>query len=71
MLRLGLLTAISLLLAPAVFSQTVARKPLPTEPLEKYDNPPAVAAPALAISPALASQFGPYTSYQVNVDAKR
>ena len=44
MLRLGLLTAISLLLAPAAFSQTVARKPLPTEPLEKYDNPPAVAA---------------------------
>src|SRR6266513_2759453 len=71
MLRLGLLTAISLLLAPAVFSQTVARKPLPTEPLEKYDNPPAVAAPApaLAISPALVSTFGPYTSYQVNVDA--
>ncbi len=68
MLRLGLVTAISLLLAPAVFSQTVARKPLPTEPLEKYDNPPAVAAPALVISPALTSQFGPYTSYQVNVD---
>jgi len=69
MLRLGLLTAISLLLVPAVFSQTVARKPLPTEPLEKYDNPPAVAAPAFAIAPALVSQFGPYTSYQVNVDA--
>ena len=69
MLRLGLLTAISLLLAPAAFSQTVARKPLPTEPLEKYDNPPAVAAPVLGISPALVSRFGPYTSYQVNVDA--
>jgi hypothetical protein len=69
MLRLGLLAAISLLLAPAVFSQTVARKPLPTEPLEKYDNPPAVAAPVLRISPALVSTFGPYTSYQVNVDA--
>jgi hypothetical protein len=69
MLRLGLFTVISLLLAPAALSQTVARKPLPTEPLEKYDNPPAVAARALAISPALVSQFGPYTSYQVNVDA--
>jgi hypothetical protein len=68
MLRLGLLTAISLLLAPAAFSQTVARKPLPTEPLEKYDNPPAVAALVLRISPALVSTFGPYTSYQVNVD---
>ena len=69
MLRLGLLTTISLLLAPAAFSQTVARKPLPTEPLEKYDNPPAIAAPALIISPALVSQFGSYISYQVNVDA--
>ncbi len=69
MLRLGLLTAISLLLAPAAFGQTVARKPLPTEPLEKYDNSPAVAAPILAVSPALVSSFGPYTSYQVNVDA--
>jgi hypothetical protein len=69
MLRLGLLTVISLLLAPAAFSQTVARKPLPTEPLEKYDNPPAIAAPVLRISPALVSTFGPYTSYQVNVDA--
>jgi FG-GAP-like repeat len=68
MLPRGLLIVISLLLAPAAFSQTVARKPLPTEPLEKYDNPPAVAAPALPISPALVSQFGPYTSYQVNVD---
>src|SRR5512133_874720 len=69
MLRLGLLAAISLLLALAVFSQTVARKPLPTEPLEKYDNQPAVAAPILEISPALVSRLGPYISYQVNVDA--
>ena len=70
MLRLGFLTAISPLLAAAAFSQTVARKPLPAGPLEKYDNPPAVAAPrVLAISPALVSRFGSYTSYQVNVDA--
>ncbi|MGE5213547.1 MAG: sialidase family protein [Nitrospirota bacterium] len=69
MLRLRLLTGICLLLAQAAFSQTVARKPLPTGPLEKYDNPPAIAAPILVISPALVSQFGPYTSYQVNVDA--
>jgi hypothetical protein len=69
MLRLGLLlTAISLLLVPAGFSQTASRKPLPTGPLEKYDNPPAVAAPVLGISPALVSEFGPYTSYQVNVN---
>jgi len=69
MFRLGLLTVVSLLLAPAAFSQTVARKPLPTEPLEKYDNPPAVAAEILSISQALVSRLGPYTSYQVNVDA--
>src|SRR5580765_5970347 len=70
MLRLGLSTAVSLLLVSAAFSQTVARKPLPTEPLEKYDNSPAVAEQqVLAISPALVSPFGPYTSYQVNVDA--
>jgi hypothetical protein len=69
MLRRGLLTAISLLLAAVAFSQTVARKPLPTEPLEKYDNQPAVAAPVLAVSPELVSRLGPYASYQVNVDA--
>src|SRR6516225_4436217 len=69
MLRLGSLTAISLLLATAASSQTTSRKSLPTEPLEKYDNPPALAAPAVRISPALISQFGQYTSYQVNVDA--
>src|SRR6476646_7431625 len=69
MLRLGLSTAVSLLLVSAAFSQTVARKPLPTEPLEKYDNPPAVAAPILELSPISISPFGPYTSYQVNVDA--
>jgi len=42
---------------------------VPSEPLEKYDNPPALGAPSLTISPALVSHFGPYTSYQVNVDA--
>ncbi len=69
MLRLGLSIAVSLLLVSAASSQRIARKPLPTEPLEKYDNSPAVAAPILAVSPALVSSFGPYTSYQVNVDA--
>ena len=69
MLCRGLLAAISLLLAAVAFSQTVARKPLPNEPLEKYDNQPAVAAPVLEISPALVSRLGPYISYQVNVDA--
>ena len=49
-------------------SQTLARKPLPKEPLEKYDNPPPL-SPAVATSPGLVSRFGPYISYQVNVDA--
>jgi hypothetical protein len=49
-------------------SQTAPRKPLPREPLEKYDNPPPL-SPAVATSPALISRFGPYVSYQVNVDA--
>ena len=49
-------------------SQTLPPKPLPKEPLEKYDNPPPLSA-AVATSPGLISQFGPYTSYQVNVDA--
>jgi len=49
-------------------SQTLAPKPLPKEPLEKYDNPPPLAA-AVGTSPGLISRFGPYTSYQVNVNA--
>jgi hypothetical protein len=69
MLRLGLSTTVCLLLVSAAFSQRVARKPLPTEPLEKYDNSPAVAVPMLAIAPAVVSSLGPYISYQVNVDA--
>jgi hypothetical protein len=70
MMRTGLLSSvISLLLITAAASQTDLRKPLPTEPLEKYDNPPGVTARIMAISPALVSRFGSYTSYQVNVDA--
>jgi hypothetical protein len=51
-----------------VSGQTLGPKPLPKEPLEKYGNPPPL-APAVVTSPALVSQFGPYTSYQVNVNA--
>ena len=38
------------------------------EPLEKYDNPPAPPR-KIEISPRMISQFGLFTSYQVNVDA--
>jgi hypothetical protein len=69
MLRLGLFSSvIFLLLISLASSQTLVPKPLPKEPLEKYDNPPGL-APAAVTSPALVSQFGPYTSYQVNVGA--
>ncbi len=49
-------------------SQTLPPSSLPKEPLEKYDNPPPL-FPATGTSPGLISQFGPYTSYQVNVNA--
>ena len=39
-----------------------------TEPLEKYDMPPAYIY-RLETSPRMISQFGLFTSYQVNVDA--
>jgi hypothetical protein len=51
-----------------VSSQPLPSTALPKEPLEKYDNPPPL-FPATATSPGLISQFGPYTSYQVNVNA--
>src|SRR5213595_2334016 len=39
------------------------------EPLEKYDNPPAPPR-KIETSPRMISQFGSFTSFQVNVDAK-
>src|SRR6266481_2864366 len=70
MLRPGFFSSvIFLLLVSVASSQTLLPKPLPKEPLEKYDNPPALLAPAVVASPSLVSQFGPYTSYQVNVDS--
>src|SRR5919197_5568038 len=69
MSRAGLGTFLILIgLANFASSQTLPLKPLPKEPLEKYDNPPPL-FPAVGTSPALISQFGPYTSYQVNVNA--
>jgi hypothetical protein len=48
---------------------TASPRKLPlTEPLEKYDNPPAYIF-RIETSPRMVSQFGPFTSYQVNVDA--
>jgi hypothetical protein len=41
--------------------------PHTTRPLEKYDNPPAPPR-KMETSPRMISQFGLFTSYQVNVD---
>jgi FG-GAP-like repeat len=69
MQRASLRTFFIILSAATIASgQTLAPKPLPKEPLEKYDNPPPL-FPAVSTSPGLVSQFGPYTSYQVNVNA--
>jgi hypothetical protein len=59
-------SVIVLSLVAVTSGQTLAPKPLPKEPLEKYENPPPL-APAVATSPASVWRFGPYTSYQVNV----
>src|SRR5437763_4707584 len=70
MKRLGLLSFVILFsLITAASSQTLPPKPLPTGPLEKFDNPPAPVEAITVISPGIVSHFGPYTSYQVNVDA--
>src|SRR5437763_1888900 len=57
------LTTASAQTAPSGTSQLLL-----TEPLEKYDNPPA-APRKMETSPRMISQFGLFTSYQVNVDA--
>src|SRR6266516_7535022 len=44
------------------------RKVPRNEPLEKYDNPPALPR-KIETSPRMISQYGPFVSYQVNVDA--
>src|SRR6266436_1797282 len=65
----GLLICVSSLALLATASgQTPTRKPLRTEPLEKYDMPPAYIY-RLETGPRMISQYGPFISFQVNVDA--
>src|SRR6266699_4129015 len=67
----GFFICLALLLALASASgQTLAptRKAPHNEPLEFYDNPPAPPR-KIEISPRMISQFGPFVSHQVNVDA--
>ena len=49
-------------------TQGAASKPRMTEPLEKYNMPPAYIY-RLETGPRMVSQFGLFTSFQVNVDA--
>jgi FG-GAP-like repeat len=58
----------SLIALPAAWGQALSPMPRPKEPLEKYDNPPAYIF-RIETSPAMVSQYGSFTSYQVNVDA--
>ena len=63
-----LLSAIGLVSLATASGQTPPGKPIETEPLEKYDNPPAFIY-RLETGPRMISQFGPFISYQVNVDS--
>jgi hypothetical protein len=62
---------IALLAAPLVASaQAFPRKSLSEGHLEHIQDPPAVIVPKrLEVTPQMVSPFGPYTSYQANVDA--
>src|SRR5216117_3287661 len=68
---MGFFICLPLLLALASASgQTLAptREAPRNEPLEVYDNPPALPQ-KMETSPRMISQFGPFVSFQVNVDA--
>src|SRR6266516_6848230 len=70
MLNAGVFTCLlSLFLIPIASGQLAPTQKVPrNEPLEKYDNPPAPPR-KIETSPRMISQFGPFTSHQVNVDS--
>ncbi len=70
MSKASFFTCLVFLLATAFASgQTAPKKPLPTEPLEEYDNPPAPSPLwGIGVSPGMVSQEGPFISHQVNVN---
>ena len=76
LMRLPIISALSLsicfisLFSLGTASAQIApiRKPPFTQPLEKYDMPPAPPR-KMETSPRMISQFGVFTSYQANVDA--
>ena len=63
-----LLLTIGLLSVATALAQTPPGTPSATEPLEKYDNPPAFIY-RLETGPRKISPHGSFISYQVNVDA--
>ena len=71
MSKASFFTCLVLLSGLAIVSgQTERLKLPPTEPLEKYDNPPApFPLWGIGVSPGMISQHDTFTSYQVNVDA--
>ena len=66
----ALFSCLALLLGPGIAAGQTAQPTAfnPSEPLERYDNPPAYIY-RLETGPRMISQFGPFTSFQVNVDA--
>ena len=66
----ALFICLCLLLGPGIAAGQTAQPTTlnPSELLERYDNPPAYIY-RLETGPRLISQFGPFTSFQVNVDA--
>src|SRR6266516_4438063 len=70
MLNAGVFTCLlSLFLIPIASGQLAPTRKTPrNEALEKYDNPPAPLR-KIETSPRMISQFGPFTSHQVNVDS--
>ncbi len=71
MSKTSLFTFLILLSGLAIVSGQAERLKLPpSEPLEKYDNPPApLPLWNIGVSPGMISQYGTFTSYQVNVNA--
>src|SRR5450432_3042077 len=71
MSKSGLFTCLVLLPVLALASdETGPPKPLPTEPLEEYDNPPAPSPLwGIGVSPGMVSVHDSFTSFQVNVNA--
>ena len=69
MLKAKLLISLVLTLGASIaVAQSAPLKPLPTEELERYGDPPMFIW-GTGTSEGLISQHGPFTSYQVNVDA--